>query len=165
MENASKERNAQDMLDDLKKVKLGLLKIANTAAQYGKTVTEAGHELSFRTYGKNLTNQLDVLKVDVEHIGLLTDTLLHRNIGETFRIQKMQIQRIRKGVHDLAEAAENGEAAIIVGDGKTLSVFAYASDLIDRINSLEKSMATEINKTGSEIKAGKTGYGPFYSIE
>ena len=163
------ERTAQEMQQELKSVKLGLLRIANSTATHGKTVTDAGREIPLPAYGRKLAGRLESLKLDLEHTGVMTDAVLRCKVGESFRVPAMQLQMIKEGIHKLADATENDKASIIAGKGKVLTTFQYASDLVNKITDLEKSLQTEQDNIRNKIKpvtGGKAvGFGPYHSVQ
>lgn len=159
-----KEKTANEILNDLKSLKFGFLKISQALAANSKTVKDAGKVLSLLDYEKKLAAGVESLKNDIEHAGVMTDAAFKCKVGESFKVPQMQLKMIKEGLHKLTDATEKDKAAIIAGNGKVLTLFQYSSEFVKRVDDIERSLRLETDDIKNKINHGinGAGLGPFH---
>ncbi len=146
-----KKETIAALSDDLRSVKMGLLKLSYTIVRHGKTVTDGKNEIPVTDFEQQLLSSVTAVRDDVRQRGMETDILLYNNAsGESFRPQLVYLDSIKDGLEKITEATKNDKASVTWG-GETLSLHECLQKLIANTSFVEKGLKSEASKIGTKL--------------
>lgn len=168
---ANKEK-ASAAFERVRNIKIGLLKLSYAAAAHGATIKAGTANYSVPDYARQLAWETADLLTSLNSQSIKIDTLLKKKTpGGMFNQEKMYLENIRQGLHDVSNAVENGKATI-TKDGSVYSILEYERKLLSEVDKIENGLRADINKLKTELNdkfmdhaPGGKASGPMFTAE
>lgn len=163
---------ASAAFERVRNIKIGLLKLSYAAAAHGTTIETGTAKHSVPDYARQLAGETADLLTSLNSKSIEVDTLLKKKTpGGMFNQEKMYLENIRQGLHDVSNAVENGKATI-TKDGSAFSVLEYERKLLSEVDKIENGLRADINKLKTELDnkfinraPGGKASGPMFTAE
>ena len=163
---------ASAAFERVRNIKVGLLKLSYAAAAHGATIETGTAKHSVPDYARQLAGETADLLTSLNSKSIEVDTLLKKKTpGGMFNQEKMYLENIRQGLHDVSNAVENGKATI-TKDGSAFSVLEYERKLLSEVDKIENGLRADIEKLKMELDnkfinraPGGKASGPMFTAE
>ena len=135
----------------VRNLKIGILKLSYTAATHGTTIKAGSANYSVPDYARQLAGETADLLTALNSKSIEVDTLLKKKTpGGMFNQEKMYLENIRKGLQDVSNAVETGEATITKG-GSAYSILEYERQLLSEVDKIENGLKADMSKLKTEL--------------
>lgn len=168
---ANKEK-VSAAFEEVRNLKIGILKLSYAAAAHGTTIETGTAKYSVPDYARQLAGETADLLTALNSKSIEVDTLLKKKTpGGMLNQEKMYLEKIRQGLHDVSNAVETGKATI-TKDGSVYSILEYERKLLSDVDKIENSLRADIEILKSELDKkfinrapGGKASGPMFTVE
>ncbi len=146
-----KTKKITEVYNELKNIKMGLLKLSYAAAAHGQTIRNAGRDYTVPEFCRELAANADDLHRELNTRVVLIDVLANKNRqGDTFTMQRLRLETLKQGLLEISSTVESDKAIICKGD-KHYTIFQYERKLISDIESIERELKNDASTIGTAL--------------